>query len=103
MFSMIKWLSVVFLCLVVIGFWRGWFSFSKAKPDAVSDALIANTPIDRFVDSMGKPASSNPRDKMNVVVSVDRSKIRADVKKVKEKIKEEVRTLEGKPKTDEAK
>ena len=78
MFWLIKWLFILVLCLGVIGFWRGWFSLSSPKPDVAGD-------------------------KVNVSVSVDRGKIKADVKKVKEKIKEEVRVLEGKPNAADAK
>ena len=99
MFSLVKWLFVLLLCLGVIGFWRGWFSLSGPKPDVAGDKVNVNAPADKDLDAAGKP-TANQRDKVNVVVSVDKGKIKADVKKVKEKIKEEVRVLEGKPKAD---
>jgi hypothetical protein len=71
--SLIKVLAVLLLCLVGIGFYRGWFSLSSSKPDAE-----------------GK--------KVNVTVSVDKGKMKSDVEKAKEKVKEEVGTLEGKMK-----
>ena len=102
-FRLIKWLFLLLLCLGVIGFWRGWFSLSNSKPpDVAGDKVNVNASADKALDAAGK-SIANGRDKVNVVVSVDKSKIKADVKKVKEKIKEEVRVLEGKPRPPEAK
>ena len=78
MFSLVKWLLILLLCLGAIGFYLGWFSLSSPKPD---------------VDG----------NKVNVNVSVDKGKIKADVKKVKEKIKEEVKELKGTAKASEPK
>ena len=100
---LVKWLFLLLFCLGVIGFWRGWFSLSNSKPPEVAgDKVNVNAAADRALDAAGKPVA-NPHDKVNLVVSMDKSKIKADVKKVKEKIKEEVRVLEGKPKAAEAK
>jgi hypothetical protein len=63
------------ICLVGIGFWLGWFSFSSS------------------------PSPDTDSNKVNVNVSVDKGKIRSDVVKVEEKVKQ----LAGKAKTQEAK
>jgi hypothetical protein len=76
---LIKLLVVLVICLLVIGLWQGWFSITSSP-------------------------STDPSDhKVNVGVSVDRDKMKADVKKAEEKVKEEVRELEGKRKAKEAK
>jgi hypothetical protein len=61
-----KLLVMFAICLGVVGFWQGWFSVSRTtSPDA-------NT------------------DKTNLNVSIDREKMRSDIKKVKETVKEKV-------------
>jgi hypothetical protein len=64
----LRWLLLLLLCLGGIGLYRGWFSFTK---------------------------TSNDKDnKVNVGVTLDKSKIKADAKEVKEKVKEEIKELE---------
>lgn len=69
--SLLKLLVVFLICLIGIGFYRGWFSFSSSHQDVVSN-------------------------KVNVDLSVDKGKIRSDMKQAKQKVREEVRELEGK-------
>ncbi len=71
--SLIKLLAVLLVALVGIGIYRGWFSLTNSKPDAKGD-------------------------KVNVNLSVDQGKIRSDVKKAEEKVKEGIEELEGKGK-----
>jgi hypothetical protein len=73
----IKLLIVLLLCLIGIGFYRGWFSVSRPNPE---------------------PDGS----KVSVKMSVDKKKIRSDVQKVEKKVKEEVKILEGKEKAEES-
>ncbi len=75
--SLIKLLAVLLIGLVAIGLYRGWFSLSSSKTD-------------------------DEGDKVNVTVSVDKGKMQSDIKTAKEKVKEEIRELEGKvkPKVD---
>jgi len=73
-----KLLVVLFVCLIGIGFWRGWFSVSSPRTDTEGD-------------------------KVNVSVSVDKGKIKSDIKKAERKVEKGVSELEGKTKTDEAK
>jgi plastocyanin domain-containing protein len=72
--SLLKVLAVLLICLLAIGLYRGWFSVSSPKSDA-------------------------PGDKVNVQMSVDKGKIKSDVKKAEETVKGEVKELEGKVKT----
>ena len=76
--SRLKLVIVLLLCLVGIGFWRVWFSVSSPKPDTEGN-------------------------KVNVNMSVDKGKIKSDIKKAERKVEKGVSELEGKTKTDEAK
>jgi hypothetical protein len=82
MFSLIRFLFLLAVCLVGIGLYRGWFSFSKPSQDAQSD-------------------------KVNISVSIDAGKLKADAEKMKEKFAEKVgpklRELEDRAKAQEAK
>jgi len=70
--SFIKLLVVLLVCLVGVGLYRGWFNFSSSSRDTEGDKVD-----------------------VNVNVSVDKGKMKADVKKAEEKVKEEVDELEG--------
>ena len=76
--SLLKLLIVLLICLAAIGLYRGWFTLSRPSPDTESN-------------------------KVNVNVSVDKGKMKSDIKKAEEKIEEEVKELEGDAKPDEAK
>jgi plastocyanin domain-containing protein len=75
--SRLKLLIILLICLVGIGFWRAWFSVSS-------------------------PVSNTEGDKVNVNISVDKGKIKSDIKKVERRVVKGVSELEGKPKTKEA-
>jgi hypothetical protein len=62
------WLLLLLLCLGGIGLYLGWFSFSKTSND-----------IDNG--------------KTNISVSVDKNKIKAVARELKEKVKEEIKEL----------
>jgi hypothetical protein len=74
--SLIKLAVVLLICFVVIGFFLGWFSFSSHSSNADGD-------------------------KVDVQMSVDKAKMKEDVKKAKEKVKEEVNELEDRVKAKE--
>lgn len=74
--SLVKLLVVFLICLVGIGLYRGWFSLSRSNPDTEGN-------------------------KVNVNVSVDKAKMKSDIRKVEGKVKEEVKELEGKAKAKE--
>ncbi|MFZ1933959.1 MAG: hypothetical protein WCB27_12180 [Thermoguttaceae bacterium] len=69
---LLKLIVVLVICVVVIGFWRGWFSFSRT-PNPDSDG-----------------------NKTNFNVSVDNGKMKADLKKAEDKVEKKMRQLEGK-------
>jgi hypothetical protein len=75
---LLKLAVVLVICLVIIGFWQHWFSISRTST----------------ADADGKTDFN---------VSVDKTKMKADVKKAKEMVKEEIGKLKGKAKADEAK
>ncbi len=75
--SIFKMLIVLVICLVVVGFWRGWFSFSST--------------------------GTGDKQKEEINVSVDKEKIREDVQKAKAKIAGEVKETVDKVKEKEGK
>jgi predicted negative regulator of RcsB-dependent stress response len=77
MFRVFRVLFVLLLIVVGIGFYRGWFSFSRTDDKA--------------------------NNKASVNFSVNRDKMKADSQKVKEEISGEVNELKGKAKSQEAK
>ena len=74
--SIFKLLIVLVICLVGVGFYRGWFSFSG-------------------------PSGNPEKDKINV--SVDKEKMKEDVQKAKTKVAEEVKEAVEKVKEKEGK
>ena len=75
--SLIKFLAVLFVCLVVIGLYRGWFSVTG-------------------------PNSEPQGSKVNVDVSVDKAKMKSDIKKAEGKVEKEVKEIEGELKAKES-
>ena len=76
---LVKTLVILVICLAGIGFWQGWFTVTRnTSPDVEGS-------------------------KVNFNVAVDKAKVKSDVKKAKEIVKEEVRKLEGKDKSNETK
>ena len=69
--SLIKPAALFLVCLIGIGFYLGWFSLSDSNPDSAGD-------------------------KVNFNVSVDKAKMKSDIKKVERKVEEEIKELEGK-------
>ncbi len=61
MFSLIRKLILLALCLVAIGIYRGWFTFSSPSRDPAGD-------------------------RVNINVSVDPRRVDADAQKVEQKI-----------------
>jgi hypothetical protein len=65
MWSLIRGLFVLLLCLVGIGLYRGWFTFSNPSRDTVNS-------------------------KINISVSVDPGKLEADAETARKKIAEKI-------------
>jgi len=74
--SIFKLLIVLVICLVGIGIWRGWFSFSNTSGDKQKDEIN---------------------------FSVDKGKMKEDVQKAKAKVAEEVKEAVDKVKEKEGK
>ena len=70
MFSLIRNLILLALCLVVIGIFRGWFTFSGPRPD---------------------PAGG----RVDINVSVDPRRIDADTQKVEQKVSRQWQDIEN--------
>ena len=73
--SLIKPAALFLVCLIGIGFYLGWFSLSNSNPDPESD-------------------------KVNFNLSVDKEKIKSDIKKMEGKVEgkvvEEIKELKSK-------
>jgi hypothetical protein len=76
---LVKLLVVSVICLVGVGIWQGWFSLSSS------------------------PNPDPDGHKTNYNLSVDKDKMKSDIKKAKEVVKEEVGKLKGKAKAAETK
>ena len=76
---LLKGMVILVIGLVVVGFWQDWFSVSRS-PNADPDSH-----------------------KANINVSVDKDKMKSDIKKAKEVVKEEVGKLKSKAKPAETK
>jgi hypothetical protein len=79
MLRLAKLLSLLIVCFVVIGFWQGWFSVSQT------------------------PNTDPDSNKMNLGVSVDKDKMKSDVKRAEERLKEKAKALSEKGKKTDTK
>ena len=77
MFSLGRWLFSLLLCLLVIGFFRGWFSFSN-------------------------PSRDTDTNKVNINVSVDTNKAKADAQKAEQFTEKVAQRLKERPDTAKA-
>jgi hypothetical protein len=73
MFSLLRWLLLLVVIVGAVGWYRGWFTLSNPQPDAKSD-------------------------KVNISVSVDEGKVKADIERAKRKINEEAKQLQDRTK-----
>jgi hypothetical protein len=69
---LIKLLILLVIVFVIVGFWQGWISFTSSQT----------------ADANGN--------KVNLGLTVDKEKMKAEVKGAKDKIKEEVKELRDK-------
>ena len=75
MYYFIRFLAVFVLCFVGIGFHQGWFSLSR---------------------SVAEPNTG----KVNVNLSVDRVKMKSDLKKAEERVEKRIEQFENRKKSD---
>jgi Asp-tRNA(Asn)/Glu-tRNA(Gln) amidotransferase B subunit len=68
--SLIQLSAMFLICFVGIGFYLGWFSLSRPNPDTDGN-------------------------RANVNVSVDKAKMKSDIKKAEGKVEEEIKELES--------
>ena len=54
--SIVTVLVVLLICVVALGFYRGWFTLSNGSPDAVSNKVNVNLTVDR--DKMQEDAQT---------------------------------------------
>ena len=57
MFSMLRMAMTLLICVLAIGFYLGWFTFSRSAPDPRSDKVNINV----SVDQKKVAPTSNPR------------------------------------------
>jgi hypothetical protein len=72
MFGMLRTAFTLLICLLIVGFYLGWFSFTKSAPDPKSDNL-------------------------NVNVSVDKQKMGADLQKLEQNVAKRIQDINSQP------
>jgi hypothetical protein len=72
MFGMLRMAFTLLICILAVGFYLGWFSFTKAPPDPQSD-------------------------KVNINVSVDKQKMGADLQTFEQKMANRIQQFNNQP------
>ncbi len=72
MFSMLRMAMTLLICVLAIGFYLGWFTFSRSAPDPRSD-------------------------KVNINVSVDQKKVRADIQSAEQTLSRRMQEIKTSP------
>ncbi len=72
MFGMLRMALTLLICVLVIGFYLGWFSFSQSPPDPQSN-------------------------KVNVNVSVDKNKVGSDLQKFEQNVSKRIQGINNQP------
>lgn len=75
--SLIKLAAVLLVLLVGIGFYLGWFSLTRSNPEPEGE-------------------------KVNVNLSVDKAKMKSDIKKAEGKVEEKIKRLKDKEEAKKA-
>ena len=73
MFGLLRLAMTLLICILAIGFYLGWFSFSKAPPDPRSN-------------------------KVNINVSVDENKVRSDLQNAERNLSQRIQEINTQPK-----
>ncbi len=72
MFSMLRLAMTLLICILAVGFYLGWFSFSRPAPDPRSD-------------------------KVNINVSVDKDKVRSDLQTAEQTLAKRIQGINNQP------
>ena len=72
MFSMLRMAMTLLICVLAIGFYLGWFTFSRSAVDPRSD-------------------------KVNINVSVDQKKVRADIQSAEQTLSKRMQDIKSPP------
>jgi len=72
MFGLLRAAFTLLICVLIVGLYLGWFSFSQSAPDPQSN-------------------------KVNVNVSVDKRKMGADLQRLEQKVAKEIHDINGQP------
>ena len=70
MFSLLRAAFTLLACVLVVGYFLGWFSFSRSAPDPQTN-------------------------KMNINVSVDKSKVGSDLQRLEQKVSKGIQDLQA--------
>ena len=73
MFGLLRLAMTLLICILAIGFYLGWFSFSPAPSDPQSN-------------------------KVNINVSVDKNKVRTDLQKAEQTLNQRIQEMNSPPK-----
>jgi hypothetical protein len=72
MFGMLRFAMTLLICILCVGFYLGWFSFSHLPPDPQSN-------------------------KVNINVLVDQNKVRSDLKKAEQNLTKRIQDINNQP------
>ena len=72
MFGMLRFAMTLSICVLIVGFYLGWFSFSRSLPDPKSN-------------------------KVNINVSVDQNKVRSDLQKAEQNLSRRIQEVQSQP------
>jgi len=73
MFGMLRMALTLLICVLAVGFYLGWFSFSQSTPDPQSN-------------------------KVNINVSVDKNKVRNDLQRAEQNLSQRIQEINSQPK-----
>ena len=68
MFNLLRTAMTLLICVLIVGFYLGWFSFSRSAPDPRSD-------------------------KVNINVTVDKTKVRSDLQSAEQTISKRLKDM----------
>ena len=75
MFGMLRMAFTLLICILIVGFYLGWFSFSRSPADPQSN-------------------------KVNVNVSVDKNKVGSDLQKFEQNVAKRIQSINNQPQSN---